>query len=180
MTWLLPFFVKWHDTCVLFIRHPWSRWRITFENLEMKKIKLWSMFCRSMNLLMVSAVDEHIPQCLGAEHCVSAVACGGCRLTLVHWSSGENSFIWSPAADFHREVRGHGSGSGRRVAPPELPGSRSRSHEVTRIEGGILVVRNGPGLICWSCRMDLNKREHLMITDSSLLMESAAKCFMSF
>lgn len=103
---------------------------------------------------------QFVPQCLGAEHCVSAVACGGGRLTLVHWSSGENSFIWSPAADFHREVRGHGSGSGRRVAPPELPGSRSRSHEVTRIEGGILVVRNGPGLICWSCRMDLNKREH--------------------
>lgn len=74
------------------------------------------------NLEIVS--DGHIPQCLLSEpkqtrrwtFCVSA-ARGGCWLMLVHWSGGENSFISSPAADFHREVRGHGSGSGTEWRP---------------------------------------------------------------
>lgn len=42
---------------------------------------------------------------------MSVEACAGRLMIVLHSSSGENSFMLSPAAAFHREIRGHGSGS---------------------------------------------------------------------
>lgn len=115
---------------------------------EESYLRTWKRLKFKMCLVNFLSINKntnrfrHIPQRLLSEPkqtrrwtFVSAAACGGCSLMLLHWSGSENSFISSPAADFHREVRGHGSGLGtewRRRSCLRLAQGHMRSRGLVR------------------------------------------------